>query len=593
MTSRGRAAAQPPATWTPPPGRRGLIVEFRSDDGRQCRTFDFSALPGLPQIREELADAFGEATGPLGTWRRVGSANGLFTIVRKCARWFADNRPTMSRLAELSVADARMLLNALRSPTTGVVMMGHVRALFLHCATVSDDVQREMARFRSPSVPLARQPYTEEEWRWIGIALRSTVRRARTRILRHRQLVEDYRAGKLDQRGPRDQQRCLGEVLDFYLRTGDIPRSPGGTLGGPTIRAGRGVDRAVKSLLHLSAGEAWLFGALLVALTGLNPSTVFALPAPHAMASAPTEKAIALVDAVKHRRGRWAAMTIPLTDVPTELQPSESDRRSPRVRETSLTTPFGVFMELLDLTELARQLSDSRNAFAFYNGQLLTTNSLTDTPPNSSPAQRRAWLREILTGEHERDAVVTGISLDRLRKTHLHRHRRPVAHTQTTLARYLRKMDAVTEEGFQIVREALDEQVTDALARRRMTVVATATDETADHDTVIGNCTDFDHSPFDDDSTCRQTFLTCLDCANSRAFPRHLPYQLAVLDALRARQAQMPVQQWGTEYAGRVAQLDQIIAEFEPAQLAQARNEISDQHRHLASRLLRGDLDPV
>jgi hypothetical protein len=191
--------------------------------------------------------------------------------------------------------------------------------------------------------------------------------------------------------------------------------------------------------------------------------------------------------------------------------------------------------------------------------------------------------------------VLLEISLDRLRKTYLENTRRPVAHTPATLTGYLRKMQAVTEEGFHIVREALDEQVQTALARRSMTVGQADTHDSGDpeRDTVLGSCNDFQHSPLDGGNPCRQTFLSCLDCRNARAFPRHLPLQLVVLDALRGHRIAVPVERWITEFAGRAAQLEQIVGEFEPAQREQARRQITNAHRHLARRLLAGDLDPL
>jgi len=47
------------------------------------------------------------------------------------------------------------------------------------------------------------------------------------------------------------------------------------------------------------------------------------------------------------------------------------------------------------------------------------------------------------------------------------------------------------------------------------------------------------------------------------------------------------------EYAGRVAQLDDVINEYEPAQREHARTQITDAHRRLVARLLSGDLDPL
>lgn len=590
MSGKGRPAALPPQGWQPPQRSPGLVLEFVSDDGGQRKAFDFGVLPGHPSVREELASAFSEVTGPLGRWRRLQSAERMWAVARRTNKWVAENRPTMSELGELTVADARMLLHALRTPA-GHHPMSELRTLLSCCPAVKEEVLREIARHKNVGTKGGgHQPYTEQEWRWISTAMRTVIRRARERIVAHRQLVADFRAGKLDDRDTRDPERCLGEVLDHYLRTGDFPHATSNGFPTQSVRiASLVTGRPLRSLLHLSTGEAWAFGALLVGLTGLNPSTVFELPVPRILATAPHEPGVVFVDAIKHRRGPRAAMTIALTDLRTELHPPDHDRRPQHVRETSLTTPYGVFMSLLDLTESARHMVGSEKAFTFY---VRATQTLTATTPKVRGEHRKSWFAEALTGDPERDDVLLGFSLNRLRKTHLERHRRPVAHTPATLGRYLRNMDTVTEEGYQLIREALDEQVADARKRRRMHVEALAS-LGSDHDTVIGACTDFDHSPHDGGATCRQTFLTCLDCSNARAFPRHLPFQLAVLDELQRQRDHVSALRWVTEFAGRVAQLEEIIAEFEPAQRTQARDQITDLHRRTAARLLTGDLDPI
>lgn len=199
------------------------------------------------------------------------------------------------------------------------------------------------------------------------------------------------------------------------------------------------------------------------------------------------------------------------------------------------------------------------------------------------------WLRPWLTGNEQDDALLLGIGFNRMRKTYLERTRTPTAHTPATLAGYLSRMDTVRFEGFQIVHEALAEQVESALARREMTLEQNAM--VAGDDTALGVCTDFTHSPLDGGRTCSQNFLSCLDCSNARALPRHLPMQLAVLDALRDLRAALTAHRWALEYAGRVAQIEDMISAYEPAQVRVAREKISDDERRLALRLLDGVFD--
>jgi len=163
-------------------------------------------------------------------------------------------------------------------------------------------------------------------------------------------LVADLSPGRLDELQLRDPRRWLAEVLDHYDRISDVPRRPDGVnLSTPAEiarQAARGTP--LKPLLHLTTGEAWAFGVLLTALTGLNPSFVFGLPVAHARAYAPDEPGIALVNAVKHRRGPRSARTVPYGSAATAAF-CDSDQRA-HVLNTSLTTAFGVYTHLLELT---------------------------------------------------------------------------------------------------------------------------------------------------------------------------------------------------------------------------------------------------
>jgi len=576
-----------------------LQVQFVSEDGRQRKVFDFAALPGQPRIREELAAAFEQATGPLGTWKRRAAAQNLWTVARQTTRWLADNQPNLTSLAQLSTANARLLAMSLVLPS-GDRLAGVLRTLLDYSPVVPIEVVQALARqdFGGRHYE-ARQPYTPEELRRITVVARGIVRRARTRLRTHWALVAGYRTAAFDHLRRGDPRRDLAEALEHCARTGDIPRSAAigraSKLNDRAVTAAGG--RSLLTLLHLTPADIWAFTVLLASLTGLNASVLAELPAPHLHATAPGEPGIALVDANKPRRGARSAMTLPLTALPAELHLPAGDARPASVLNTSLTTAFGVFRLLVELADPLRRQLGSACALVYYNGTAEQAGGSTfrEGMPGVGRERRAWWLRPWLTGDEHHDALLLDISLDRLRKTYLEQHRKPVAHTPATLASYLRRMRPVTDDGFQIVREAIDEQVAEALARRRMTVNPRSEQNTNEpgSDTVLGTCRDFDHSPLDEHGPCRQTFLSCLDCGNARAFPRHLPLQLLVRDELQARRASMSVQRWVDEYAGRVAQLDDVINEYEPAQREHARSQITDAHRHLVARLLSGDLDSL
>jgi hypothetical protein len=598
MSGSGRRASQPPAGWTRPERRNGLQVQFVSEDGTERKLYDFSTLPGRPEVAGEFAAGFAEATGPLGTWKRLGGTSNLWQSARQAAKWLADNRPSLVSLAQLTAADTRLLIQSFRVPS-GDGLTASLKSLLRYSPGISDDVRRVLSRHRVTRRETARQPYTDGEFRRINVVARGIVRQARERIRGSWGMVADFRAGHFDHLPERDGRRCLAESLDHCARTGDYPRS---AAGAQTMSARRAAEAAggqpLMSLLHLRPREAWAFAVLLASQTSLNMSVLATLPAPHLLASAPDEPGIALVNANKPRRASRSAMTLPFTALPEEIRPADLDNPRHKVLNTSLTTPFGVFALLVELTEPGRRLIGGDRAFIYYgthrtpDGHILWAG----LPKNGRIDHASEWVREWLTGDDDHDELLLNISLDRLRKTYLERHRKPVAHTPDTLTRYLRRMNKVTEEGFQVVREALDEQVADALARRRMKVDPTADQSSSGgtaQDTVLGECEDFEHSPLDNDQRCRRTFMDCLDCDNARAFPRHLPLQLVVLDRLRALRPTVSLERWVGEFADRVAQLEDVVGQYEPAQVDRARDQITDTHHQVATRLLSGDLDPL
>jgi len=265
------------------------------------------------------------------------------------------------------------------------------------------------------------------------VVARAIVRRARIRLRTHWVLVADYRAGQFDHLRRGDPRRDLAEALELCARTGDIPRSPA------TGRASKLNDRAVTAaagrslltLLHLTPADIWAFTVLLASLTGLNASVLAELPAPHLHATAPGQPGIALVDANKPRRGARSAMTLPLTALPAELHPAADDARPASVLNTSLTTAFGAFSLLIELTGPLRRQMGSTSALIYYNGvpEHAGGPRFREGMPGISREHRARWLRPWLTSDEHHNTLLLDISLDRLRKTYLEQHRNPVAHT--------------------------------------------------------------------------------------------------------------------------------------------------------------------
>jgi hypothetical protein len=367
MGRKGRAAALPGPEWTPVSRRRGTTVFFISEDGTQQLTIDLSTLPVPRKIQLEIAAAVEHAISPLGVWKRLSSAYAITRICKSIADWIATSRPSLVSLAELTVADARMLARSY----TEYRLFYSARSLLRHCVKLAPEVRDEFEkqyvhRGEEPGL----QPYTKVDLLAIAAMARGLVSQARDRVRTHRKLIEEYRAGVFDACDDRNPRKELAAALEFCDRTGDIPRSA--VSGAPTGAAARAVSAAggisLMRLIHLTAKEAWAFGVLLAALTGMNLSMLETLPASFLRASSPDQTAVGLVRTSKPRRGSKSEGTHPLTafDPDSEIRNmflAQSDRP-----QNSLSAPFGVFTLLIELSEPARRLLDSDRALVYYAG---------------------------------------------------------------------------------------------------------------------------------------------------------------------------------------------------------------------------------
>jgi hypothetical protein len=585
----GQAAALPKPGWRPAARVDGHTVLFVSEDGTQRQRFDLSSLPVSDAVKRELAAAFVAATGPSGTWKRLGTARNFPAAAKAISTWIAGAHPELETLADLGRADARMLARSFTSSR----LLSLAGSLLRYCPTARDEFIDEFSRHRVRRDDKPYQPYEPGQVARISVVARAIVRRARDRIWAHRDLVAEYRAGGLAHLDADNGRRCLAEALDHCARTSDFPRAD---TGGPSPVARRAVREAGGSslmrLLHLTPKEVWAFAVLLAAQTGLNRSVLETLPAPHLRASSWDEVGIALVDTYKPRRGSRARTTLPLSAYPPELHPAGANSPLP---DSSLNAPYSVYSLLVDLTEPGRRVLGTDLAFVYTLSGTTPAERFATGFPYSDQRQRE-WVAPWLDADDPTDNVLLNISFQRLRKTRIQQERRPIAQSPSTHVRYLSQMRAVVQDGFAVVRAALDDEVRKALERRELRVIldpATEEDAGPDNDTVLANCSDFTHSPLDKGQACRRTFLFCLDCRNARAFPRHLPFQILVTETLAALRAAMTAQAWTEHHAGRLAQLESVLSNYSPAQQEQARAQITPQQRAIVARLFNGDLDPA
>jgi hypothetical protein len=199
----------------------------------------------------------------------------------------------------------------------------------------------------------------------------------------------------------------------------------------------------------------------------------------------------------------------------------------------------------------------------------------------------------------------------------IERRRHPIAHTRDTMNdTYLRGSATVATEGRRVVSAALRQQVDQARAYQQVPVFTAAFVEAAradpqsaaaeagasveilgeivrgHRDTVVAACVDHLAGPETEPGRpCTASFLTCLDCRNSRALPHQLPIQVAVRDRITALRPNLDPAHWAARYGQPLTSLEEILGHYTIAQVDTARAAVTAQQRDLVEDLMTGRLD--
>jgi hypothetical protein len=636
VAGRGRRAALPDDGYEPPArllvdhGR--CVVRFITEDGRTTKDFDFTIFLVSRALQVAFARAFDRATGPSGTHKTMNTANEYFRMLRL----FSGHLATLPRPPQRpeQLAPSHLVGHTLRRKHLRRFRreVGTLRTCLLAVDGLSGPFVAklvELSATRDP--PTMLSSYSRAEFNRILAAARKDARAAATRIRAHRELLERWRGGGIDETSDRTTWE-LGAILNHIERHGDVPRHEYGARLPLRWVAAHGTVRDLVSLLHLHCHEAAAFLVLLIGLTGQNGGTLADAPAAHHRADgAAGGTATAIVELRKPRRGRWRShMDVALAGLPDWLGPMPS---GPVTAKEELHTPFGVYMLVAELTELARRFTGSDRLLVSWanrgymvgrgfrigllsemvprwgRSQALPADPPPDAPPDdgdaSAPPSRTV------------DPQPLEVTMPRLRVSFVQHHQKAVAHTDQVLAtEYLGRDRGNIADYQQLVGRVLEEQVDKAKAS---VVLATLTDadltEARQHpstvaarfgidvltlkrmlggelDTVLAACVDHTNSPYTPaGEPCRASFLRCLDCPNARATPQHLPIQALALDALTVRRAELPPLEWARRFALPHAQLSDLLDRFPPATVEAARAEATEADRRLVARFLARELD--
>ncbi|MEU0103716.1 hypothetical protein [Streptomyces sp. NPDC006267] len=420
------------------------MVFYEEQSGLR-KVFDLSGLPVPIEMQQWMAQLLASRCGPRGGSKRTRTARGYFDTLKRFATVLAKADPIPSSPSELTAAH----FQAFRERYENVPMalrqyIQTLRRLMQPREELTADARRELLRTRLPTgSPDGRIfAYSDREWQQIMTALRHDVRTCRDRIREGQRLLAAYRSGSL---GAGSQEESLGRLLDLFARTGDLPRrqGPSGKRYHTREVLLLGGARGISRMLCLTGNEATAFALLMCALTAENFGTVKQWPAAHTRPDggfgAP---AVVLIEESKPRRGpEHEHMVIALEDLPSSLREVFETENA----ESELfRSPLRLYELLLELTQVARQLSGESAAFLSYSPSIRSR----QVERNTNLHARNWGLSHGFSPSKDTESDQPAVDVRRIRQTALELQRRPVAHTARTLRdHYLRRSSTVQAQG--------------------------------------------------------------------------------------------------------------------------------------------------
>jgi hypothetical protein len=567
-----------------------------------------------------MARAFDAHVGPSGTVGSAFSAANVFRVLRRFAEVVAACEVVPQTPGDLQPVLLDRYALKRRSKAGLPFEVGLLKAVLRRMDGLNPKLVNALAAPTTIARQLGRQrgSYPEQEERRIVQAARAMLRRAAERIGGNRELLERWRDASTGAVAD-ERQAEFCRVLDLVDRLGVLPRRSASSSRLPPWVARHGNLEDLMHALHPRGSELAAGALLLVRMTGHNGSSICQAPAAHHRPDGfAGGAATAVVELVKARRGTRRFMTVALSDLPV-WAPAPSQRVMLSGRD-QLHTPFGVYMVLLELTAAARRITGTDRLMVSWSvtgrpGQGFRVGLRTSILDDGQWATA-AGLLDRSTGDAMQPLEVT---FARMRKTHLQREQRPVAHTEVTLAdQYLTKDGTAFGDYQRLVADVLAEQTRKAralaaitslserdIARARRDPQAAARRHgvsvaalhwliSGEADTVLAGCADPAAGPFDPaGQPCTASFLKCLGCPCARALPRHLPVQTAALEELEEQRRQMTPLGWARRFGRPHAQLSDLLSRAPAAAVEQARSAVTDHERRLVERLLAGELDHV
>lgn len=616
-----------------------MLVRFVPEDGKgETKDYDFTTLPVTRALQEGFARAFAARTGSAAGLRAASSAERAWSHLSSFAEYLSGLMRSPQSATDLTSVQVQGWLQQ-RSDRVGVLKeLGDLKRSLRKIPGISAEFAAEMTQsHRRPKPKPTTNIYSRDEFRRILTAARFDVRRAAARIRAGRDLLGRWRSGELDPKRDRREWRW-GSLLDYVDRHIDLPRYTTGRRNPLDWVRQLGTVADHLTCLHLGTDDVAAFAVLLTGLTGENPSTIANAPAAHHRPdgyAGPIASAIVELD--KPRRQSRRHMDVVLADLPDWVATPADEELLAEDGEDDLHSAFGIYLLLHDLADPARRRLDSDRLFAWWAGtggsgvgaglrtklhsdiikRWAQGRDLPADPSTTAPAPKPDEQHSVQDEDSPAQLTVT---LERLRRTYLELHQKPTAHTTRTLANtYLLGERGNLTEYQQLVADVLEQEARKAHTRSALRVlspaeveqVRAAPDKAAEvaerHgldsatlrrmlagelDTVMAACGDNTNSPHSPPGIpCRASFMLCLSCPNARALPHHLPVQVAVHDAVLAKQDAMAPLRWAQRFALPHAQLADLLERAGQTAVADARRAITADQHESVERFLNRELD--
>ncbi|GAA1812057.1 hypothetical protein HC028_05765 [Planosporangium flavigriseum] len=590
MTARGVRATLPATTYhRPSPLSPEWVVSALAEDGSSNGQYDFARLPGSNALWGPLAVSFAHRVDVGGPWRRRSTVEGAWDGLSHFLRWLTGAHPAVTTLASLTVAHWREYV--LAQPTSVTASrVTRVKALLLESGALQPEVARAVEG-RSKRYQAKVQPsLTSEQARLLQReALRTVVTMAR-RVRQGWTLLNKHRACALD---PDSADGQWGALLHHVYEHHDVPRYTKGRAVASEVSGLTGHRRslAVFTRLYMTAEEAAAACAVLALAEGFNPDIIRNLSVNDISRVDAQDGTEPTVFRVKIDKPRRQALRF----------------GSANLVETSRHTPAHVLRLVLESTAPARaQLAElgveADALFLHLRGGMQGRGSaslppLTSTYGQSQPSWSRAWRSWLssLPGD------IPHVTLQGLRRFAVTTGRAQ-GHTEATNANIYRLNDAgvraaqkpLIAEGIQHAFDAAQAVVlaTPATADNSIDATLAASIDAGDLDTPTATCTNYEHSPFDNDRVCTASFLLCLACRNAVVVPRLLPRLCYLLERLDALRGNVSEDLWRRYYAPHWQRLTHLLdSHFASAERAAARDSLTTTDQDMIDALLRRRFD--